>query len=138
MVWAVGVEYRRKSMKIGIPSMGEKGLDEQVGQHFGRVSHYTIVNLDTNKIEVISNTSHHMGGSAQPPELLKKEGVNVMLCSGLGRRAINLFDQMGIAVYIGASGKVRDAISAYKKGDLQKATISDGCQEHAFGDHHHH
>jgi predicted Fe-Mo cluster-binding NifX family protein len=125
-------------MKVGIPSMGEKGLEEQVGQHFGRVTHYTIVDLDNNEVEVIANTSHHMGGSLQPPELLKKEGVNVMLCSGLGRRAINLFEQMGISVYIGASGKVRDAITEFKNGNLQQATISDGCQEHTYGNQHHH
>ena len=125
-------------MKIGIPSNGEKGLDEQVGQHFGRVTHYTIVDLDTNDVNVIPNTSHHMGGTVEPPELLKKEGVGVMLCSGLGRRAINLFEQMDIDVYIGASGKVRDAITAFKQGNLQQATMSDGCQEHTFGGHHHH
>jgi predicted Fe-Mo cluster-binding NifX family protein len=124
-------------MKIGIPSMGERGLDEQVGQHFGRVSHYTIVDVETNEITVITNTSHHMGGKSQPPELLKKHGVDVMLCSGLGRRAIQLFEQMNIAVYIGASGKVRDAINEYKNGNLRQATQADGCQEHAFGRHHH-
>jgi len=125
-------------MKVGIPSMGEKGLEEQVGQHFGRVTHYTIIDLDTDEVTVVQNTSHHMGGMLQPPELLKKEGVNIMLCSGLGRRAISLFEQMGIEVYIGASGTVRDAIAAFTKGNLQQATMADGCQEHAFGDHHHH
>ena len=125
-------------MKVGIPSMGEKGLDEQVGQHFGRVTHYTIIDLNTDEIRVVSNTSHHMGGMLQPPELLKKEGVHIMLCSGLGRRAISLFEQMGIEVYIGASGTVRDAIAAFNNGNLQQATMTDGCQEHAFGDQHHH
>jgi predicted Fe-Mo cluster-binding NifX family protein len=125
-------------MKVGIPSMGEKGLDEQVGQHFGRVTHYTIVDLETDDVNVIPNTSHHMGGTVEPPELLKKEGVCVMLCSGLGRRAINLFEQIGIDVYVGASGKVRDAVTAYKQGTLQQATMADGCQEHTFGGHHHH
>lgn len=125
-------------MKVGIPSMGEKGLDEQVGQHFGRVTHYTIVNLDTDEVNVIQNTSHHMGGMLNPPEILKNEGVDIMLCSGLGRRAITLFEEIGIAVYIGASGNVRDAISAFKNGNLQQATLSDSCQEHTFGDRHHH
>jgi predicted Fe-Mo cluster-binding NifX family protein len=125
-------------MKVGIPSMGEKGLDEQIGQHFGRVTHYTIVNLETDEVNVIQNTSHHMGGTLNPPEILKNEGVDIMICSGLGRRAITLFEELGIAVYIGASGTVRDAISSFENGNLQQATITDGCQEHTFGDHHHH
>jgi len=64
-------------MKLGIPSMGKNGLDEQVGQHFGRVSHYTIIDLEKDTVQVIQNTSNHMGGSLDPPELLKNEGVNV-------------------------------------------------------------
>lgn len=124
-------------MKIGVPSMGEKGLDEQVGEHFGRVPTYTIVDLDTEEVKVVSNTSHHMGGQGDPPEIMKKEGVDTMLCRGLGRRAIDLFQKLGIDVYIGAHGSVQDAVEAFKQGQLQQATVGDGCQQHTFGGHHH-
>lgn len=30
-------------MKVGIPTMGDSGLDESVSQHFGRASTFTIV-----------------------------------------------------------------------------------------------
>ena len=125
-------------MKICIPTMGEKGLDELVGEHFGRVPTYTIVNLDTNEVKVIPNTSEHMGGLGYPPEIMAKEGVHVLVCRGLGRRAISMFDESGIEVYIGASGTVKDAISAYESGHLQKAGIGDACGQHAFRDHHRH
>ena len=49
-------------MKICIPTMGQKGLDEYVGEHFGRVPTYTIIDLENNSVKAISNTSHHMGG----------------------------------------------------------------------------
>jgi len=125
-------------MKICIPTLGENGLDNQVGEHFGRVPTYTIVDLDTNEVTVISNTSEHMGGRGYPPEIMAREGVNVMICQGLGRRAISMFEQMGIDVYIGASGTVKDVIEAFKQGSLQKASHADACAQHAFGDHHHH
>ena len=125
-------------MKICIPTTSDKGLDDQIGEHFGRVSTYTIIDLETNEIKVISNTSEHMGGQGYPPEIMKKEGVDVMICQGLGRRAIMMFSQMGIDVYIGASGTVQDAIAAYKKGTLQKANERDACSQHAFRDEHHH
>lgn len=125
-------------MKIGIPSMGEKGLDEEVGEHFGRVPTYTIVDLTTQDVKVITNTSNHMGGEGYPPEILKREGVGAMVCKGLGRRAISLFEQMGIDVYIGAYGSVRDTVEAFKQGRVQLASMTDGCQQHTFGDHHHH
>ncbi|MEF8878765.1 MAG: NifB/NifX family molybdenum-iron cluster-binding protein [Candidatus Thermoplasmatota archaeon] len=119
-------------MKIGVPSNGEKGLDEKIGEHFGRVPNYTIVDLETDDVKVVPNTSHHMGGRGDPPEIMKNENVDVMICRGLGRKAISLFNQMGIHVYIGAHGTVRDAVKAFKNGELQKADESDACQRHAF------
>jgi len=118
--------------------MGNDGLDNLVGEHFGRVPTYTIVDLDTNEIKVVPNTSHHMGGQGNPPEIMAREGVNVMVCRGLGRRAISLFEEMGIDVYIGATGTVKDAIDAFKQDKLQKANIGDACGMHAFRDHHKH
>ncbi|MFW6121851.1 MAG: NifB/NifX family molybdenum-iron cluster-binding protein [Petrotogales bacterium] len=124
-------------MKICIPTMGNNGLDDVVGEHFGRVPTYTIVDIDTNNVQVIPNTSHHMGGHGDPPEIMAREGVNVMVCQGLGRRAISMFEGIGITVYIGASGTVRDVISAFKQEKLKKASESDGCGKHAFRNRHH-
>lgn len=125
-------------MKICIPTMGKNGLDDIVGEHFGRVPTYTIVDIDTNEVKVIPNTSEHMGGIGFPPEIMLREGVNVLVCRGLGRRAIGMFDESGIDVYIGASGTVKDAISAFKQGRLHKAGIDDACGRHAFRNQHHH
>ena len=124
-------------MKICIPTMGDKGLDDQVGEHFGRVPTYTIVDLDTEEVKIIANTSHHMGGWRNPPDILAQEGVHIMVCHGLGRRAISLFQQFGIDIYIGASGTVRDAIKAFNEGALRKAGSTDACEQHAFRDQHH-
>jgi len=125
-------------MKICIPTMGNDGLDNLVGEHFGRVPTYTIVDLDTNEVKVVPNTSDHMGGQGNPPEIMAREGVNVMVCRGLGRRAISLFEEMGIDVYIGATGTVKDAIDAFKNNELQKADMGNSCSQHAFRDQHHH
>jgi predicted Fe-Mo cluster-binding NifX family protein len=124
-------------MKICIPTMGNNGLDDIVGEHFGRVLTYTVVDIDTYKVKIISNMSHHMGGIGDPPEIMAREGVNIMVCQGLGQRAISMFKNLGIAVYIGASGTVRDAVDMFKQGKLQKASESDGCGKHAFRDRHH-
>ena len=125
-------------MKICIPTLGDKGLDDSVGEHFGRVPTYTIVNIDTSEVKVVPNTSHHAGGQGNPPEIMAREGVDAMVCQGLGRRAIAMFEELGIDVYIGASGTVRDAVETFKQGKLQKADASNACGQHAFRDQHHH
>ena len=124
-------------MKVCIPTIGENGLENIVGEHFGRVPTYTIVDLDSENVKVIPNTSHHMGGQVDPPEIMASEGVNVMICQGLGRRAITMFEELGIEVYIGASGTVKEAIEAFKNGRLQKASVDSACGKHAFRDRHH-
>ncbi len=53
-----------------------------------------------------------------------------MLCSGLGPRAIGMFEQFGIEVYVGASGTVREAVRDFQAGMLHEATDADACREH--------
>lgn len=129
-------------MRICVPTMGNKGLDEMVGEHFGRVPTYTIINTESDEVEIIGNTSEHLGGTGYPTEIIARTGTDVMICSGLGRRAIRMFEENGIMVYMGAHGTVRDAMKMWKDGGLQVATDENACEQHAFRkedhDHHHH
>ncbi len=131
-------------MKVCIPTMGDKGLNEQVGDHFGRVPTYTIFDTESNEVKVIQNTSIHMGGIGYAPELISKAGAQVMICGGLGRRAIGLFEEMGIMVYVGAQGTVSNTIKMWNDGLLAPATDENACRRHAFrgeghgGGHEHH
>lgn len=120
-------------MKVAVPSNGDRGLNETVGEHFGRVPTYTIVDPETGDVQVVPNTSGHMaGGSGYPPDLLAPLGVKVLVCRGLGRRAVGMFERMGIDVFIGASGTVKDAIDMWKNNRLQPATENNSCAQHAF------
>ncbi len=119
-------------MKICIPSMGNRGLDEQVGEHFGRVPIYTIYDSDTKDIKAVPNDSSHTGGSGYPAENIAKLGVDIMLCGGLGKRAIQMFEEAGICVYMGATGTIKDAISSWENNSLEQATKDTACDQHAF------
>lgn len=124
-------------MRVCVPSSGCGGLDDRVGEHFGRVPTYTIVNTETGEVEVISNQSEHRGGSGLPANLLAQEGVDILICAGLGRKAINLFNQHGITVHVGASGTVKEAIQEWKGDQLSEASESDACRRHEFEKHRH-
>jgi len=113
--------------------MDRNGLDAVVGEHFGRVPFYTLVEPETEEVKTIENTGiHHEGAGLFPAQIIAKEGADVMLCAGLGRRAIGIFEEKGIHVFIGAEGTVRDALDAYKNGRLQEATDANACQRHAY------
>lgn len=53
-----------------------------------------------------------------------------MLCSGLGPRAIMMFEEFGIEVYVGAQGTVKDTLDLWKNGKLQVATDELACKMH--------
>jgi predicted Fe-Mo cluster-binding NifX family protein len=56
-----------------------------------------------------------------------------MLCGGLGWKAVQMFDQFDIKVFVGAQGKVRDAIEDWKNERLEQAGANNSCSGH---DHH--
>ena len=119
-------------MKLCIPSVNEDGLDSYVHQHFGRCPYYTLIDEDTDEVKVFNNTSEHLGGVGLPPELIKKYGVDIMLCAGLGPKAVGMFEDLGITVYVGAAGTVRDATEQWRLNKLQLATFDNACKEHTY------
>ena len=106
-------------MKLCIPSESSGGLKDRVGYHFGRVDNYTIYDTENETVEIIPNTSSHKGGTKLPAELLQSYGIDIMICGGLGRRAIQLFEQFGIEVYAGAEGTIAEAINKAHKRAIE-------------------
>mgnify|MGYP000019030630 CR=1 FL=1 len=119
----------RSKLKVAVPTYAG-GLDDSICEHFGRAPTFTIVDLETGDVEVLQNYSEHFGGSKLPPELLSEKGVSVVLCRGLGPRALAMFQQFGIEVYVGASGTVSDALREFQAGILREASEKDICGEH--------
>jgi len=108
-------------MKIAIPSVDDKGLDSFVEQHFGRAKYYTIIELkgkEIEKIEVIENPFiRHSPGEI--PRFLKSLNVDVAITGGIGRRAVQFFEELGINIVSGVSGKISDVVKAFIEGELE-------------------
>lgn len=105
-------------------------MDENVGGHFGKSPGYVIYDTETKTAVTIKNTSEHLGGTGLPPELLAKNGVNVVVCSALGPKAVDMLSSYNIEVYVGACGTVKGALEAWQKGDLEAANMDNACKEH--------
>jgi predicted Fe-Mo cluster-binding NifX family protein len=67
---------------------------------------------------------------------MAKENVDVMLCGGLGKKAVDMFEQYGIDVFIGATGSIQDAVASWEASKLSKATRDNSCAGHGH-DHDH-
>ena len=117
-------------MKIVIPTDDKKGLDDTVAEHFGRCETYTFLDENGRILEIIDNISEHMGGLGLPPELMKRYEANVLLCKGLGPRALNLCKQLKIDVYVCQAETVKEIFELWKNKKIKKADFGDICEEH--------
>jgi predicted Fe-Mo cluster-binding NifX family protein len=115
-------------IKIVIPTNDKNGLESLVAEHFGRCQTYTFLNEKGEILEIISNTSEHGGGHGLPPELMKKNQVNILLCKGLGLKALNLCQDLGIEVFISQAKKVKDIFQLWKDQKLKSAQLNEACQ----------
>jgi len=118
----------REGMRVAIPTY-KGGLDDEVCEHFGRAPTFTVVDIATNEYKIVPNTGEHFGGSRHAPEILAAEGVSAVICSNLGPRAIQMLSELGIKVFVGASGTVRDALRDFSAGRLREASYEDACRD---------
>ena len=111
------------SKKIIIAAEDSMGLNGQVSAHFGRCPYYILVEVENDEIKKVSNVenpyyvSHGEPGLA--PNFIKQQEAEVIIAGGMGPRAIEFFNQLGIEAVTGVSGRVADAINSYLKGNLQ-------------------
>lgn len=117
-------------MKLVVPTNGKKGLNGEVAQHFGRCLTYTFLNEKGEVLEIIDNSSEHMGGVGLPPELMKENGADILLCQDIGPRAIDLCQKLGIDVYVCSAKIVKEIFQLWQDHKLEKAGPKDACQQH--------
>ena len=104
-------------MKIAIPV-----ADGHLCLHFGHCEQFAIIEADENTKEILSQEfvqpPHHEPGVI--PRWLHQMGANVIIASGMGQRAQQIFIQNGISVVTGAPPDDPKAIaSSYLSGTLE-------------------
>ena len=100
-------------MRIAISTDGDF-----VSAHFGRCPQFTIVDIKDGKVtnkEVIDNPGHQPGFI---PQFLHQRDVECIVCGGMGRRAINFFNEFKIKTVIGVTGKIDVALEKLENGTL--------------------
>jgi predicted Fe-Mo cluster-binding NifX family protein len=112
-------------------------LDSIVCEHFGHSPYFVFVDLDDKgnpvNVQAMANPlveNHTCGGVVS---VVSQQKANVMISGGMGMGALSHFLACGIDVFTGASGTIRDALSAYQAGSLMGNQAN--CHEHAGGCH---
>jgi len=121
------------SKKIAIPTNGEL-LDG----HFGKAAGFTVFEIEGKEARFVERLSadgfqHQHEGLAN---MFKCNGVEVLVCGGIGEGMINGLKGVGLEVVTGAAGRsVAEVAKTYASGNL--VSTSSVCQHHDVDDHHH-
>jgi predicted Fe-Mo cluster-binding NifX family protein len=114
-------------MRIAIATDGT-----MVAEHFGHCKGFEIFDTENGKIisrKYVQNPGHRPGFL---PNYLNDLGVKVIISGGMGIGAIEIFDEKGIKVITGASGKIEQTVKSYLNGQLKPA--GGACKEHQHAD----
>ena len=100
-------------------------------QHFGKTESFKVYGVENQKIvssEVISSNGSGHGALAG---LLAAQGVDVLICGGIGGGAQAALSEAGIELCAGAQGSADEAVEAYLKGELVSSGVN--CDHHGEG-----
>ena len=110
-------------MRIAISATGPT-LDAEVDPRFGRCQYFIIANPDTTEFESLENSNAMAGGGAgiSTAQMIAGKGVQTVLTGNCGPNAFQVLSAAGIEVITDVSGKVNDAIRAYKSGQFRSSS----------------
>jgi predicted Fe-Mo cluster-binding NifX family protein len=107
-------------MKICITSDGNN-LKANVDPRFGRCAYFIIYDTETDNYNAIQNTNAEgMGGvGIKNATMIAEKGVEIIITGNIGPNASRVFDEFGIKVITGITGKIKDVIESFKKGNIK-------------------
>ena len=122
-------------MKIAVTY--EAGM---IFQHFGHTAQFKIYEIEKDVVktaEVVDTNGHGHGALAG---FLQEQGVNVLICGGIGGGAQMALADAGIQLFGGVSGDADEAVEALLAGQLAfnpnvRCNHHDHGHDHACGDH---
>ena len=107
-------------------------------QHFGRTEFFKLYQVEEGKVISSRVISSNGSGHGALAGVLADNGVDVLICGGIGGGAQSALAQAGIEICAGAQGDADAAVEAYLAGELVNAGVT--CdhhhgEEHTCGDH---
>lgn len=107
-------------MKICITSEGQT-LEDQVDPHLGRAVFFLLVDTDTMSCQAMPNEAGQAQGGAgvRAAEQIIRAGAKAVLTGHCGPHACRTLQAVGVEIYSGLSGTVRQALQAFQEGRLK-------------------
>ena len=111
----------------------------QVFQHFGHTAQFKLYDVENGAVVSSQVVDTNGSGHGALAGLLAQQGVDCLICGGIGGGAQMALAQAGIRLYAGCSGDADQRVAELLNGTLQFAQEAT-CdhhhgEDHACGDH---
>ena len=118
-------------MRIVVTANGAD-LDAPASPIFGRCPMYVFVDTETMAFEAVENPAIGAPGGAgiQAAQFVVERGAQAVVTGNMGPNAFNVLQSANVPIYLFGGGTVRQAVEAYKAGQLS-ATGGASAQAHA-------
>jgi len=114
-----------------IPTNSNTGLNDTVCDHFGSAPYFTLFDSSGAELKILENRNvNHSHGTCHPLRQLAGFKLDCIICSGMGRRAIEALHSEGIKIYQTKSKKVEEIIKEIKADDLTEIDPLKACSGH--------
>ena len=119
-------------MGICVPVQDDRGLQAPSQRPLRQRAILPDHDTDTGRSNLLPNgEEEHAHGQCHPLQSIASQKVDVVLCGGIGRRAIDLLQQAGLRVCLAPVGSADAALRAYAAGSLTQLDPADACQHHS-------
>ncbi len=121
-------------MKVAISSSGTT-VESEVDLRFGRCPYYIIYDTEAESFEHVENKSGQaMGGAGiQAAQMVSDMNVESLITGNIGPNAFRVLSAASIKIYSGATGKIKDAVEKFKKGEYKQVNGPDVAPHFGMG-----
>jgi len=118
-------------MKICIPVENKEGLNARVCGHFGSAPYFIIYDTEKEAFQSVDNANaHHSHGMCHPIGVLGVSSIDVVVCRGMGLRAVQKLKEANIRAFLAVGETVAEIIKKYKDNKLEEITAQNACAQH--------
>jgi predicted Fe-Mo cluster-binding NifX family protein len=109
-------------MRIVVSANGAN-LDAPASPIFGRCPMYVFVDTDTMESDAVENPAISASGGAgiQAAQFVVEQGAGAVVTGNMGPNAFNVLQSAGVPIYLFGGGTVRQAVEAFRAGQLPTA-----------------
>jgi predicted Fe-Mo cluster-binding NifX family protein len=134
-------------MRVCLPTEVPGGIAAALAGHFGSAPTFTIIDTESESVEILTNTGPHAGenhdrhhgsdhhaghgGGCRSARIVAGKMIDAVICGSIGRNAMKSIP--GARFYVAVGGTAGELVAQLQQGTLAEQT--EGCGGHH--EHHH-